>query len=127
MKMKRPFNENEKLSFNLVFSLGKRPRESNNTLVVIQCEQRDAGFQSKQGADDWAGRILRADGNGILLDVFIPSSAIVGGYSLGIEYDDDLIHEVKEDIVVLFNPWNESKLQKSFKPLFVSLITILKF
>ena len=122
--MKRPFNENEKLSFNLVFSLGKRPRESNNTLAVVQCEQRDAGFQSKQGADDWAGRILRADGNGILLEVFIPSSAIVGGYSLGIEYDDDLIHEVKEDIVVLFNPWNERKFQISSKTFLVCISNV---
>ena len=118
MKLKRPIKENEELSFNLVFSLGKRPRESNNTLIVVQCRHDEDDFKSKQiGADEWAGRILRADGNGILFEVFISSSAIVGKYSLAIEHDDDLIHEVKEDVVVLFNPWNESKfsnVQKTY-------------
>lgn len=117
MKMRRMFNESEKLSFTLVFSLGKRPRESNNTLAAVQCQHNDGGFHSKQSADEWAGRILRANENGVLFEVFIPSSAIVGGYSLAIEYDDNLIHDVKEDVVVLFNPWNESKflnIQKTF-------------
>ena len=59
-----------------------------------------------------------------LLEVFIPSSAIVGGYSLGIEYDDDLIHEVKEDIVVLFNPWNERKFQISSKTFLVCISNV---
>lgn len=115
MTLRRPLKENEELSFNFVFSLGKRPRESNNTLAFVQCRHNDDDFQSKQGADKWAGRILRVNGNGVLFEVFIPSSAIIGKYALSIEYDDSLIHEVKEDIVVLFNPWNESKFLSVLK------------
>ena len=115
MTLTRPINKNKmtkQLSFNLVFSLGKRPRESNDTLVVVKCRHIDGneGFKRKQSANEWAGRIVRADGKDVLFEVFIPSSAIVGAYSMEIEYFDTLIHELKDEVVILFNPWNEGEL-----------------
>ena len=108
MIMQRPIAE--KLSFDLVFTLGKRARESTNTLVVVRCQLDDkVEYGRKEGADEWAGRIVRVEGKEIFFQVYIPSTAIVGAWTLAIEYKDNLIHQVKEDIVLLFNPWKESE------------------
>lgn len=58
--------------------------------------------------------VLQIAGEELIVELFIPPGCIVGSYRLAIEFNEQLIYELPQNIVILFNPWCERKFSSIF-------------
>ena len=59
--------------------------------------------------DKWGYRIVDFTKTEVNVEVYIPSDALVGCFSLTIENDDGVIYLHDAKVVILFNPWCRGK------------------
>ena len=105
--LSRSFIESDR-DLKLVFSTGKRPRESNGTQITVDCYSED-DYKTLCAQDKWAFEVLTVQNDDVTIELFIPSDALVGSFRMEIELNDDVIFKHGSEVVILFNPWNESK------------------
>uniref|UniRef100_A0A7M6DR73 PLAT domain-containing protein n=1 Tax=Clytia hemisphaerica TaxID=252671 RepID=A0A7M6DR73_9CNID len=103
--LSRPFIESDR-DLKLVFSTGKRPRESNGTQITVDCYNED-DYKKLCTQDQWAFEILTVQNDDVTIELFIPSHVLVGSFKMEIELNDDVIYQYSSEVVILFNPWCE--------------------
>ena len=92
---------------NLVFSTGKRPREKDETLVMVE-EVLPKNFSKliNEGSK-WGFRITEVskDDKTLTIEVFIPPTAMPGRYDFRVEDDSIVLFHTDVKYIILFNPW----------------------
>lgn len=102
----------------LMFALktGKRPREKDKTLVIVE-EVLPKNFQQliKQGTK-WGFKIvnLNEEETVITVEIFIPPDALPGRYNIDIENDEGVLYIPKAKCFILFNPWCKGMCKRKY-------------
>jgi len=90
--------------FHFVLKTGKNARSINKTLVTIEeCTGKE--FVQRKQQDKWGYRIVDFTKTEVNVEIFIPSDALVGCFSLTLEDDDGVIYLHDSKCCILFNPW----------------------
>ena len=93
-------------NFDIVLRTGSSPTETNRSLVIIQ---RFDDLKSQMLKDKWGYTILEKPHDEVVVEVYIPSDALVARYDMNIERNDKTVFKMEKKLTILFNPWCESK------------------
>ena len=95
----------------LLCMTGEAPLESKGTLANVHVQKREG--DCRVGNDKWKGFIVSSSSSTIKVRVTSPVEAIVSAYrvtvKLYVKEDGDerqFINNIREEIYVIFNPWN---------------------
>ncbi|XP_065660168.1 hemocyte protein-glutamine gamma-glutamyltransferase isoform X2 [Hydra vulgaris] len=99
--------EAQKDSFYFSLSTGSNPREANKTKVIVK-ELAPKYLSQAIEEKKWFYIIKNNDDpNSVLVQVYIPSNALVGEYLVVVEGESDCFKYPTDKVYILFNPWNE--------------------
>ena len=111
---------------------GEAPLESKGTLANIRVQKHENDCQV--GNDKWKGFIVSSTKSSIKVRVTSSVEAVVSAYKVTVKLyvqedgeEKQFINNIRDEIYLLFNPWNngETRARGSCLPEYIRLLSML--
>ena len=107
IELAREYRQDDDFYFTL--RTGNRPNPKDKTLIPVT-EVLPKYFGNLKLQEKW-GYTIRdiSDPKNIIVEIFVPASALPAKYSVTIDSDEGVLYEPSAHIYILFNPWCKGK------------------